>query len=158
MPDYPPGYDPSQVDYISAEDQAIGGLIALGAFGAVGLGVFLTVGAVGADIVTATVVDGIMATTTSMTVEELIAAEMIADGASAAEATTFIFNASKAFALKNGMSEIAAIAYATSESNSVVGTAQAHLSEVNAAIITAAARVQEQRALSAFFTSGMGHF
>lgn len=45
MPDYPPGYDPGQAGYISAGDQAIGGLIGLSAFAAIGIGAFFAAGA-----------------------------------------------------------------------------------------------------------------
>lgn len=51
MADYPPGYDPSQADYISARDQAIGGLIGLSAFAMIGVGAFFTTGAIAAGTV-----------------------------------------------------------------------------------------------------------
>lgn len=41
--DYPPGYDPIQANYVTAHDQAVGGLIALGAFAAISIVVALYV-------------------------------------------------------------------------------------------------------------------
>ena len=61
MPDYPPGYDPIQADYnsgsyVSPEDQAIGGLIGLSAFGMIGVvALFTAEAAVAAPLTTVAV-------------------------------------------------------------------------------------------------------
>lgn len=53
MADYPIGYDPSQADYISARDQAIGAGISLAGFAAAGVIIWFSAAAVAAGVTTA---------------------------------------------------------------------------------------------------------
>jgi hypothetical protein len=43
MADFGPGYDPTQANYLTADDQAIGALIGLAALGMIGIGAFFAV-------------------------------------------------------------------------------------------------------------------
>lgn len=83
MPDYPPGYDPSQADYISAEDQAIGAALTLGVIGAIVIGTFGLVDApaVAAGARVADALAGVTDGDLLLALEQ----EMLASGMTAAE-------------------------------------------------------------------------
>lgn len=132
MPDYPPGYDPSQVESISAEDQAIGAMISLAALGAVGVGAFFTLTALeaGTAITEGVVVNGTTYYGVSIEV------------ATAIDAATTL----------ETMAEADAIVEAA-----LIEAASARASITVALLITLQAQQNETSAMSLFFGSGWGH-
>lgn len=129
MPDYPPGYDPSQVESISAEDQAIGAMISLAALGAVGVGAFFTLSALGAGT----------AITEGVVVNGTVYYGVSIEVATAIDAATTLETTAEADAIMNA---------------AMVAAAAARASITSAALIILAAQQNEREAQGMFFPSG----
>lgn len=157
-PEYPPGYDPTFDFEMPPTGYVIMGLVALAAISAAAtIGAFIeyaTAAAIAGDVVSAGVAE-VLATTGVSEAEALIAEEILAAGGTEADVQVFIFNMARQRALDALMSEAAATDLATAEAAAVTATALQNASTITAAIILASARVNEQSALHAFFTSGL---